>query len=132
MLIAWKYVEFEILKCYTSWTLSPSSTFPSFHVSPHGSHFATRTLTSNLISMGLSFLICKIESDTTRLGDWTTTTTTYYPIAIQQQMIYMFNMCVCLVMSDSSTPCTVAHQAPPSREFSMQEYWSRLPFPTPE
>ena len=28
-------------------------------------------------------------------------------------------------------PWTVAHQAPLSREFSRQEYWSRLPFPTP-
>ena len=26
------------------------------------------------------------------------------------------------------TPWTVAHQAPPSMEFSRQEYWSRLPF----
>ena len=30
------------------------------------------------------------------------------------------------------TPCTVAGQAPLSREFSRQEYWSRLPFPSPE
>ena len=29
------------------------------------------------------------------------------------------------------TPWTVAHQAPPSREFSRQEYWSGLPFPSP-
>ena len=29
------------------------------------------------------------------------------------------------------TPWTVAYQAPPSREFSRQEYWSRLPFPSP-
>ena len=29
------------------------------------------------------------------------------------------------------TPRTVAHQAPPSMEFSRQEYWSRLPFPSP-
>ena len=26
------------------------------------------------------------------------------------------------------TPWTVAHQAPPSMEFSRQEYWSGLPF----
>ena len=30
------------------------------------------------------------------------------------------------------TPWTVAHQAPPSMEFSRQEYWSVLPFPSPE
>ena len=30
------------------------------------------------------------------------------------------------------TPWTnVAHEAPPSMEFSRQEYWSRLPFPSP-
>ena len=30
------------------------------------------------------------------------------------------------------TPWTIAHQAPPSMEFSTQEYWSGLPFPSPE
>ena len=29
------------------------------------------------------------------------------------------------------TPWTVAHQAPPSMEFSRQEYQSELPFPSP-
>ena len=28
-------------------------------------------------------------------------------------------------------PWTVAHQTPQSLEFSKQEYWSRLPFPSP-
>ena len=32
------------------------------------------------------------------------------------------------VMSDSATPWTVAHQAPLSKGFSRQEYWSGLPF----
>ena len=35
------------------------------------------------------------------------------------------------VKSIFATPWTVAHQAPPSMGFSRQEYWSRLPFPTP-
>ena len=30
-----------------------------------------------------------------------------------------------------ATPWTVAHQAPPSMEFSRQEYWSGLPFSSP-
>ena len=34
----------------------------------------------------------------------------------------------CLTLCD---PWTVACQAPLSMEFSRQEYWSRLPFPTP-
>ena len=29
------------------------------------------------------------------------------------------------------TPWTVAYQAPQSMEFSRQEYWSGLPFPSP-
>ena len=34
-------------------------------------------------------------------------------------------VCVCgLVMSDSGTPWTVAHQAPLSVGFSREEYWS--------
>ena len=37
------------------------------------------------------------------------------------------------VMSDSfATPQTVPHQAPLSMGFSRQEYWSGLPFPSPE
>ena len=28
-------------------------------------------------------------------------------------------------------PWTVAYQSPPSMEFSRQEYWSGLPFPSP-
>ena len=30
-----------------------------------------------------------------------------------------------------ATPRTVAHQAPQSMEFSRQDYWSGLPFPSP-
>ena len=38
----------------------------------------------------------------------------------------------CSVMSDSFvTPWTVAYQASLSMEFSRQEYWSGLPFPSP-
>ena len=35
------------------------------------------------------------------------------------------------VRSDSVTSWMVAHQALLSKEFSRQEYWSGLPFPTP-
>ena len=30
-----------------------------------------------------------------------------------------------------ATPWTVAYQAPPSMEFSRQEYWNGLPLPSP-
>ena len=33
-------------------------------------------------------------------------------------------------MSDFATPWTVAYQAPQPMEFSRQEYWSGLPFPS--
>ena len=35
------------------------------------------------------------------------------------------------VLSDSATPWTAAHQAPPSMGFSRQEYWSGVPLPSP-
>ena len=35
-------------------------------------------------------------------------------------------------MSDSATPWTAAHQAPPSMGFSRQEYWSEVPLPSPK
>ena len=35
------------------------------------------------------------------------------------------------VASDSATPRIIASQSPLSREFSRQEYWSGLPFPSP-
>ena len=34
-------------------------------------------------------------------------------------------------MSNSTTPCTIARQAPLSTEFSRQEYWGGLPCPSP-
>ena len=46
-------------------------------------------------------------------------------------------VCVCVRMHAVShvqlfaSPCTVAQQAPLSLEFSRQEYWSWLPFPSP-
>ena len=45
-----------------------------------------------------------------------------------------FVWCVCIscsVISNSATLWTVASQAPLSLEFSRQEYWSGLPFPSP-
>ena len=47
-------------------------------------------------------------------------------------------LCTCMCAQSFSpvqlfvTPWTVARQAPQSMEFSRQEYWSGLPFPTPE
>ena len=42
-------------------------------------------------------------------------------------------LCVCSVAPGSfETPWTVAHQSPLSMGFSQWEYWSGLPFPSPE
>ena len=42
-------------------------------------------------------------------------------------------MCACSVMADYfMTPWMIAYKAPPSMEFSKQEYWSGLQFPTPK
>ena len=45
------------------------------------------------------------------------------------------DMCVCAQSLSRvqlfATSCTVAHQAPLSMEFSKQESWSGLPFPSP-
>ena len=58
---------------------------------------------------------------------------------IQMQILekYMCSVCysamrhVCSVVSDSATTWIVASQGPPAMEFSKQEYWSELPFPSP-
>ena len=59
----------------------------------------------------------------------------YVPCATQWDLVvYPFCVCVllsCLVVSDSATLWTVAHQAPLSMGFPRQEYWSGLPFPSP-
>ena len=44
----------------------------------------------------------------------------------------LISVCMCSVMSDSATPCSVDRQAPLSMGFSRLEYWSGLPFPSPQ
>ena len=44
--------------------------------------------------------------------------------------LFSFVLCV-MVPQSCLTPRTVAHQAPPSMEFSRREYWSGLLFPSP-
>ena len=58
----------------------------------------------------------------------------YYYINLEQLIVIV----ICesesvshTVVSDSAIPWTVACQAPLSAEFSRQEYWSGLPFPSP-
>ena len=54
--------------------------------------------------------------------------------AIRKALVLLF-VCMCVLVAQSCllfvTPRTVAHQDSLSMEFSRQEYWSGLPFPSP-
>ena len=50
----------------------------------------------------------------------------YYVNSKKSACVYTFS-----VASNSATPWTVTFQAPLSMEFSRQEYWRELLFPTP-
>ena len=48
--------------------------------------------------------------------------------------MYSLSVCMCYSLSRVwlfAAPWTIAHQAPLSMEFSRQDYWSGLPFPSP-
>ena len=64
----------------------------------------------------------RVTKSQTQLSDWTTTT-----IKLTGPLLFLFSK-LCLTLSN---PWTVAFQAPLSVEFSRQEYWSGLPFPSP-
>ena len=51
--------------------------------------------------------------------------------AVQNLRLFRKEFCVCLVMSDSVIPWTVARQAPLSVGLCRQEHWSGFPFPSP-
>ena len=74
------------------------------------------------------------------LCDPRTSSSVQAPLSIEFFVCVCMCACMCVhlyvcfshsVMSDSVTPRTVTHQAPLSKEFSRQEYWSGLPFPSP-
>ena len=83
------------------------------------------TSTINLKSSGRT---CKIQSSYTTLGSIITLP--------EVGVCVWVCVCVCVLVARSCpTLCNpmdcVAHQAPLSIEFSRQEYWSGLPFPSP-
>jgi len=55
--------------------------------------------------------------------DQTFTICVYIPRCVHTQLLSRVQLFM--------TPWTVAHQAPLCMGFSRQEYWSRLPFPSP-
>src|SRR5574341_630213 len=60
---------------------------------------------------------------------------TLYPWNTNHRL-YFKNICLCAQFLSRvqffATPWTVAHQAPLSIGFPRQEYWTGLPFPSPE
>ena len=70
---------------------------------------------------------------------WSTNCTVLQDINVtvdKEINVVIWKICVCCAQLLSRvplfvTPWMVAHQAPLSTEFSRQEYWSGLPFPTP-
>ena len=61
---------------------------------------------------------------------------TSHTIAVKRQVLLLFSHChfSCLVAKLCPTLCNpmaIVHQVPLSMGFSRQEYWSRLPFPSP-
>ena len=56
-------------------------------------------------------------------------------LSTSSPQLFLVSLCVCVCMLNCvrlfATPCTVALQAPLTTEFSRQEYWSGLPFPSP-
>ena len=49
----------------------------------------------------------------------------------RKEYIYVYVCVSCSFVSDSAIPWTVGCQAPLSMEFSRQEYWRGLTFPSP-
>ena len=67
-------------------------------------------------------------------SEWATSTCRWYSYLENPSESTEKILCACSVtsvVSNSVSPWTVARQAPLSRGFSRQEYWSGLPFPSP-
>ena len=84
------------------------------HVSPQGSQLHSMCWGYKGFLLGTCVYLCVLKS-WTRLGDWTTTTTT-------TKLSHVWHFVI---------PWTVAFQAPLSMGFSRQECWSGLPCPPP-
>ena len=80
------------------------------------------TLGNTLLAFALPFCTPSWNLPVTPGISWLPTFEFQYPM-----MKVKLLSCVSLF----ATPWTVVYQAPPSMEFSRQEYWSALPFPSP-
>ena len=78
-----------------------------------------------------------IWDDNTTNGGMNHTIISFLHFILHDIALLKGRMCVCVCSQLCSTLCDLMYcspsgQAPPSMEFSRQEYWSELPFPSPE
>ena len=123
-------------------TVVCGSPFPSATVTvsvPDGTHTSDLPCEWETSPLGSSLQYCSpiltlMCSTTGSLDFFPQVMNPYFFVKYFKKLVMNSNhmcVCVCSVVSDSVTLWTVAHQAPLSVEFSRQEYWSRLPYPTP-
>ena len=87
-------------------------------------YFTSRFLNSNILSLTVSFFPLSPSS--------VVPTEPVSPLHCDWQALLPYCPCLVIVKSNSFvTPWTVACQAPLSMEFSRQDYWCGLPFPSP-
>ena len=86
-----------------------------------------------LNSLILSILIFKMEIIILTLPTSKSDSENYMNLCMQKELFKLYNEVVCAYWHVRLfvTPWTAAQQAPLSTGSSRQEFWSRLPFPTP-
>ena len=117
---AWKWkVKGNSLRCVQLW----STPWTAAHQAPPSMGFSRQEYWSGLPLPSLNECIGMSKSVRTLEAS----------LKYRAVVFKLLQWCVlsCSVVSNSASPWTVVLQAPLSMEFSWQEYWSRLPFPTP-
>ena len=111
--------------------LPTHSSYASSHAFRKSGYNVLESLESQIGTLSLSSELrsCKQNPRKGAQEDFINAHTNLY--IFQQLYMWVKVKMKCSVLSDSATSWTVAHQASPSMGFSRQEYWSRLPFPSP-
>ena len=101
-------------------------------VKPSVFSYSHKTLWGPFLKVGERSLICLMSraEEAGVLRGWEQTQLTFLPKDLSWQPSEWNEVAQsCPAFCD---PRSVVYQAPPSMGFSRQEYWSRLPFPSPE
>ena len=114
--------QMQLIPCTT--TIEPSSRARGATVRENTTMESSRTITEYLSSLQLGKDNAKQGRSSTAINNK------------QKDHLKKIKKCVCVcvicsVVSDSATSWIVAHQALLSMDFSREEYWSGLPFPSP-